>query len=338
MKQLKKIVCAVVMLSMLASVCACGMKNDTEITVGKNGDVVVSSVLAYDDEMIDMSIESDEGSDSSSEITDEDRWAYIEENLMSEESLTYERFEDEENGWKGVRATSEDNKKSIDEFSVETEGDRVNIYGDDFVTSESALFVKSGKTYKSNMTANFSETETYSGIKDYLSYMTLEIKLVITLPSKAISSNADEVSEDGKTLTWDFSDLEDRDIDFEFKLPSILPIVIGIIAAVAVIAIIIIVICVVISKKGKKDSPVTEFASQVADKAEDVMDNVADKAGDVKDAVVDKAEDIKDAVSDKVDDIKDAVADKADDAKDAAEDAAEEVKEDVEDKIDGDNE
>ena len=51
---------------------------------------------------------------------------------------------------------------------------------------------------------------------------TMEAKFSINLPYGAIKSNAKDVSEDGKTLTWDLISL-DGNIEFEFYLYNIIP-------------------------------------------------------------------------------------------------------------------
>ena len=51
----------------------------------------------------------------------------------------------------------------------------------------------------------------------YSSSMELfEFKFVVSLPVKPVSNNADEVSADGKTLTWDLSKGA-KDIEFKFS-------------------------------------------------------------------------------------------------------------------------
>ena len=72
----------------------------------------------------------------------------------------------------------------------------------------------------------------------------------MTLPNKPISHNADSVSSDGKTLTWNLSMTSQKAIEFEFNFNSfpLIPVIIG----AAILLIIIIIIIVIKGKKGPK--------------------------------------------------------------------------------------
>ena len=70
----------------------------------------------------------------------------------------------------------------------------------------------------------------------------MDAKFSIKLPYGAISSNSKNVSEDGKTLTWDLMNL-DGNIEFEFYLYNLIPILVagGILLVVLIIIIILII-------------------------------------------------------------------------------------------------
>ena len=70
----------------------------------------------------------------------------------------------------------------------------------------------------------------------------MDAKFSIKLPYGAISSNSKNVSQDGKTLTWDLMNL-DGNIEFEFYLYNLIPILIagGILLVVLIIIIILII-------------------------------------------------------------------------------------------------
>lgn len=97
-------------------------------------------------------------------------------------------------------------------------------------------------SYSSQMTS-YKDNETY---KEYMKGM--EIKFIVNLPSKAKSSNATNVSNDGKTLEWDL--MTTPSVEFEFEMPNSnnnLIIIIG--GACAVVGIAICVVVVVLKKK-----------------------------------------------------------------------------------------
>lgn len=72
---------------------------------------------------------------------------------------------------------------------------------------------------------------------------------VIKLPVKVGDNNASEVSEDGKTLTWNLKAGEINEINFETSKSSSTILIIAVVAIVVVIAVVLI-----FSKKAKKNS------------------------------------------------------------------------------------
>ena len=68
----------------------------------------------------------------------------------------------------------------------------------------------------------------------------------IVLPNRSISNNADNVSKDGKTLTWNIT--ESRNIDLKFEVKKI-SIIVYIILALIVIAFIVSLVFMIKRKK-----------------------------------------------------------------------------------------
>lgn len=80
----------------------------------------------------------------------------------------------------------------------------------------------------------------------------MDLKYIVNLPYKAVSSNATQKSNEDKTLTWDLTTLkENENIKFEFYIYNITNILIGI--GVIVVVLIIVILLIVKSKKSKKD-------------------------------------------------------------------------------------
>lgn len=77
------------------------------------------------------------------------------------------------------------------------------------------------------------------------------LKYVIKLPVKAGDNNASEISEDGKTLTWNLKAGEVNEINFQASGNSSVMMIILIIAVVVIVAIAVILI---FSKKSQKNS------------------------------------------------------------------------------------
>ena len=73
----------------------------------------------------------------------------------------------------------------------------------------------------------------------------------VTLPTKAISSNASSVSEDGKTLTWDLKHGELNEVKFEFRLSNT-NMIIGVVACIVDIILLISIIIAFVYLRGLK--------------------------------------------------------------------------------------
>ena len=110
---------------------------------------------------------------------------------------------------------------------------------------------------------NGADPETQAQLEQYMKQLGLEYKFVVTLPNEANDNNANEVSEDKKTLTWNLGTSQATDINFTFEIgkgskpvvtpgsegPNI-PLVIGI-AGGALLLVIIIFLITSKKKKGK---------------------------------------------------------------------------------------
>ena len=80
----------------------------------------------------------------------------------------------------------------------------------------------------------------------------MDLKYIVNLPYKAVSSNATQKSNEDKTLIWDLTTLkENENIKFEFYIYNITNILIGV--GVIVVVLIIVILFIVKSKKSKKD-------------------------------------------------------------------------------------
>ncbi len=280
-KTLKTIIALFMVLSLTVG---CTMREHIKMVIDEDGTTSMNLIVAMDNEMIDgmlsmqnMNGDSDPTAAEKKTYTDEERWAYIEsdseDSAFSSLDDSYKKERYSEGEFKGIKATQE--LGSLDKISAESADKKVNIIGssDDNAGKElkdQVLFIKDGKTYKSNMTIDLGEEA--NDMSQYSSYgATFELKLVIELPVKPISNNADEVSSDGKTLTWDL--LKAKDVELEFSLDdsgsskgnskdkksskddddekSKMWLYVGIGAGAAVLILIIIVVAVVSSKKKK---------------------------------------------------------------------------------------
>ena len=214
-----KIKSLVLLLVAVVLITGCTMKENLNMKISSNKDVKVSIIIAMDDEMIDAMISMKESGslnpDESEKktYTDEERWKYLESDdsaLEVPDDFTTKRYD--KDGFKGYVA--EKNLGSIDNLSTTEAGERQNIVSDsddEFFVGK--LFIKDGTKYSSNMKIDLGEEA--QDMSSYESYgAVFDMKLVIEFPKVPLSHNANEVSSDGKTLSWNL--LKNQDVDFTF--------------------------------------------------------------------------------------------------------------------------
>ena len=250
MKKFKAIIfCTAILL-----LCGCTMKAEYKMEIKDDKSMTFSATTAMDDELLEGLLSmSDMDGEEEVEYTDEDKWAYLESSKTEEPAqsgFTEERYE--EGNFKGYTYTKKIN--NIDDIS----GDTANFTLEDFMDIDNkVVFVKNGETYKASFLLSSEgmseETDGYNIGMDYT--------FVVTLPNKPISHNATSVSKDGKTLTWNLTEVGSKNIEFEFSFEPAneFPIVwvavgAGIIVLVAVVAVII--------SKNKKNNVVQQMPPQ----------------------------------------------------------------------------
>ncbi|NLA04251.1 MAG: DUF3153 domain-containing protein [Firmicutes bacterium] len=82
-----------------------------------------------------------------------------------------------------------------------------------------------------------------------------DLRFILTLPVKPLAHNADEVTEDGRTLVWELSPLQSNHLQLTARAPNLSAVILGVVAAVALIAAVI--LAVVYRPKLKKSRPTT---------------------------------------------------------------------------------
>ena len=223
----------------------CAVKGDFKLSINKDKTVDFGITIAYDDELIEtlMSMNSSEEASEEIEYTDEQKWEFVDtlfedDDNSSPESSGFvgERYQEED--YKGYTYTK--NVGDIDSITAdEADFDATNNYLD---ISESKLFIKNGNNYVSKIV--FTPAEETDGYQ-----IDSNITFTVTLPNKPISHNADSVSEDGKTLTWNLTTNSQQAIDFEFSFLN-LPLII----AISGVCLLVIIVVIVLVVKGKKRS------------------------------------------------------------------------------------
>ena len=210
----------------------CAMKENIGFKIGKDEKVSIVMTMAMDDEMIDTYLTIKENpeymqAENPDDIkvkahTDAERWAFFDSEDMKDEMGDMQGFTKtkyDKNGFKGYTFTKE--LGTLADISGDSATARVNITGDTSEPGElkgKTLFIKNGTTYKSNMSIKGSGAGTdqeMSQIEDLGG--TIDMSLVVELPVKPTSHNADSTENGGKTLKWSLLG-SDKNVDFEFDL------------------------------------------------------------------------------------------------------------------------
>lgn len=204
------------------------MKANLEMEIRADKSMSVSLISAFSDEILKLAEENDADSSNFNMIDEKEKEKYLERGYVVEEI--------KENGYTGVKIQK--NIKNIDEISNrETSNNSIkNIFEDN--PQKQYYFVVNYGFFKNHYKAVFKTDEMTEDVPDTSEYdessyddlglnaeelkeltNSMESKFVLTLPNKPISNNADIVSEDGKTLTWNFiQDNPKSTIEFEFEL------------------------------------------------------------------------------------------------------------------------
>lgn len=145
--------------------------------------------------------------------------------------------------------------KNIDDITKETEKvvDMVNMFSVENANNfdDSQFFYKKGDNYKASLKFDLSEGESSDEVDASMYESYFDLKYQVTLPTKAVSNNATNVSDDGKTLTWNLSMTKPTTVEFEFNFSQKSNILLYALIGVGVVAVAAVVV-VVIATKSKK--------------------------------------------------------------------------------------
>ncbi len=275
MNKLKKLI-GIILCALLIT--GCELKYEGQVEIKSDGKMDMSIIMAYDRELISTLIYMEEnddllGSEDEDDMSDIPEASitkirtYLEENKPEEQDgVEVSRYE--RNGYYGYQMTYEIN--NIDDVSSKEKVDSslfedFNIQDTENTNNNNEkkiMFQKEDDTYYANYKLN-DTSDSSNGMSANLSRINLSLKYTVTLPTKPIEHNADTISEDGKTLTWNISSLnEDIDsIKYSFKLKDVVAgaktdglntEMIMLIAGIVIIVIIIVVVLILFARNNKK--------------------------------------------------------------------------------------
>ncbi len=202
-----------------------------------------------------------DGSIDSSNLTDEQEWAIIEENYGKDAFEDYEKAgykitRYEEGDFKGYKFTK--SFSNIEDVTVKDVNFNIEENAE-IKDADKKMFTKDGLNYVANIPFETSSELSSMGVA-------FDMKFVITLPNEAISNNANNVTDNGKTLTWNVTD-DNESISFEFSFISKYVIygAIGVIALLVLIIIIVIIRKIMKKNKKKKEEKNNEVVTPASE-------------------------------------------------------------------------
>lgn len=256
MKKLKLFLVGLILLG--ATGC---MRVNSNMTINKDKSMDLDIVTAVSNELM-KALESEGESENTFKVSDDDK-------KKAEES-GYTISEYNKDNYQGIELKK--HISNIDDISTEKKItgklDAVTTSGETKEGSKYLFTVKKGlikNKYIATIDSS-NEKDTSKTVNDYdLSeeekkeyealMKTMEIKFNVTLPNKPLSSNATDISNDGKTLTWDFlKNANINKIEFTFELVNTANVVI-ILSIIVIVLISIIIIFYNIKKGNKPDKP-----------------------------------------------------------------------------------
>lgn len=238
------------------------MKANVEMEIKSDKSMNVSLISAVSDELLKMAEENGSDASNFSIINDEDIEKYKENGFLVED---YKK-----DGFTGAKITK--NIKNIDDIShKETSNNNIMSIFEENSQKQYYFIVEAG-FFKNKYKAVFNSKDLTSDIPDASEYSddevgmdskelkqmmdSMESKFVLTLPKASKNNNADIVSEDGKTLTWNFiQDNPKETIEFEFELIN-RGSTYSVIAGVSLLVLLIVITLIKTSKPKKQTNPI----------------------------------------------------------------------------------
>ena len=220
MRNLKKILIVLLGILLLSG---CTLKNTNDMSIDKEGKFDYSLTITLDKDTLTSIIQTE---NENTHITDEEMLKYMENgiNYTFLEGLDKEAISDDE--FIGYKYTYKVNH--IDTISdKKTEQVNLNFYSSKEKLTDLKLFKKINNKYQANFTFNLNENINTTNVNNVstksdetinLNKINFIIEFSITLPHKALTHNADTMTNEGKTLNWKIDVNKDKTIKFTFSL------------------------------------------------------------------------------------------------------------------------
>lgn len=201
-------VLSIITIMIMISGCSLDVNSDMEIK--ENGNFKYEVDVTFDKELINNVINLSNYNGVYKNNSDKE----IEEYLNNKVNIKY--YE----GFNKKIIINEDNAEIIYSYSINdindiSDNNKKEVILNDFNSEEEFKNIKIFTKIKDKYYGNF---KYISNVNDNDNIVDYNITFKVNLPYRVSSSNADDVSSDGKSLKWNINSSSDKDIDFSFKL------------------------------------------------------------------------------------------------------------------------
>ena len=201
-------VLSIITIMIMISGCSLDVNSDMEIK--ENGNFKYEVDVTFDKELINNVINLSNYNGVYKNNSDKE----IEEYLNNKVNIKY--YE----GFDKKIIINEDNAEIIYSYSINdindiSDNNKKEVILNDFNSEEEFKNIKIFTKIKDKYYGNF---KYISNVNDNDNIVDYNITFKVNLPYRVSSSNADDVSSDGKSLKWNINSSSDKDIDFSFKL------------------------------------------------------------------------------------------------------------------------
>lgn len=279
---MKKIGLIFMVIAMSLAMTGC-MRTRVTLEIKEDGAAEVSMLYAISDELMEYA-----GGGTEEGETESDYFADT-LNEMTEEGWTNEAYA--EDGYTGYVFTK--GGVAIDDIATYITDAEDSLEAD----SGNFSLTKEGDNYLLNWHLfSDDELDEYSSYATYFENMDGFMEFVLVLPKAAVNSNADEVSEDGKTLTWNLLTMDPEEgISVEFALPKTMN-MIPILTCVLVVIILIVICILYFSCKKKKGSAGDEY-DEIAEEEDSIWNEDENEESDTEENEEDDSDEEQDGDS-----------------------------------------
>lgn len=207
-------------------------KYNTEMEINTNKELLYKATIAIDKTAF-SSMAEEMGGETTEEVSDDEATneLSVDEEELKQKGYEVTEYKEVINDHEWVGYTLSKKFANIDDLllaqdevvdlsNTETDEEGNTNYGIDGIN----LFSKNGDTYKAQFLFNYADEETEEPDESMVDNSQLasmfDFTFQITLPEAAVSNNATEVLNDGKTLKWKLEYGKKNEVNFEFKIPE----------------------------------------------------------------------------------------------------------------------